>query len=1061
MGKSSRLMGAAAVALSTAFVGSTFAVGGVAAAQDDETTDVIVVTGSQIVIDGNLVETSPVVSIGAEEFDARGTVRVEDLINTLPQAFGAQGSTLANGSTGTASLNLRGLDSERTLVLLNGRRLPYGSIDIYAPDINFIPAALIESVDVLTGGAAAIYGADAIAGVANFKLVDDFEGFRLDGNISAFQHNNDGELQDLLAENAANNPSQFRVPSGSTWEGETFDITGVFGGKFDNGRGGFTGFIGYQSVQEVVQDSYDYSQCALGLDEGEFVCSGSSTNAIANILDVDGDYAIPGNFTGNVVGEDFNAISSWARVNPANGEFRTRNFTDDTFNFNPFNHFQRPTTRYNAGFFTNYQLTDNVEMYSEFMFMDNRTNAQIAPSGVFGLGVQGDAGGINCDNPFLSAQQVDYLCTGLADDTVNRLRNADGDLIDPMGNVLDEDDDTFYGDADSDPDVVAPGPDGIAPVLLLRRNVEGGLRNQDIRHTAFRGTVGFRGEIGDTGLNYDVYGAYSNTSRSDVYNNDLSKRKIAAALYAVEDDEGNIVCNINADDDPTNDDAACVPYDIFTGNAPDPAAVAYIANPLNLSGSIEQHIVSGKISGSLAEYGVTAPWAEDSVAFAAGLEYRRDRLESNPDANYLSGDGAGQGGPTTAVEGAVEAFDIFVELNVPLIQGRPGIEQLGFDTAYRRSNYKSNSRTVDGNSLETDSYKFGLDYAPVEDIRFRGSYQRAVRVPNIFELFDANAINLFDLTQNPDSGLYDPCAGPSPDATFEQCARTGVTAAQYGTIGDTPAGQFNNLEGGNANLDPETSDTITLGLVFTPSAVPGLTVSLDYFDIEVEDFISTVPEEFALNQCLENGDPFLCGLINRGQGGTLWANQSGFITATNINTGALTTSGYDLLASYTREVGPGDLSFDYVGTYLAELEVKPLPTSTGDEIFDCAGVYGGRCKSNLDTGSNPEYRHRLSTTWTADKYSLTGTWRHLGSVEKDGGDDGGADGTFDAIDYFDLSGSYQARENLTLRLGVNNLFDQDPPLSASVGTGVGNGNTFPTVYDAMGRYVFLGFTADF
>lgn len=1007
-----------------------------AVGEEEARQETVVVTGSLIPQSGNMVETSPVTEIGAEDFDVRGALRAEDIVNTLPQAFGAQGSNLANGATGTASVNLRGLGSERTLVLMNGRRLPYGSLNTPAADINFIPSQLVEKVDILTGGASATYGSDAIAGVVNFVLNDDFEGVRVDTNYSFYQHNNDGELQPLLEEFSALNPGQFGVPSGSTVDGEAIDVTAMFGGKFDNGRGHIMGFAGYQNTNEVLQGDRDYAQCALGTrnDGSEFTCSGSSTNEFTNLANTD-----PENY---VLGNGANS----ARVNPdGSGEFIDRNNVTDTFNFNPFNHYQRPNERYNFGVFARYDIAENIEAYSELMFMDNRTNSQIAPSGVFGYGVNGGTG-INCDNPFLSSQQQNFLCGDIPDGAIDIERDADG------APILDENEETIPV-FDGLPDATF-GPNDIVPVTSLRRAVEAGPRNNDIRHTTWRGVMGIRGDLEDTGIGYDISASFANVHRSEVYNNDLSVSRIQKALYVVEDpDTGEPVCNVNVDDDPTNNDPACVPLDIYSGAPVTNGAFDYLTVPLLRDGETTQTVINAKVFGSLGDsLGIQSPMATDAPGFALGAEYRRDTIDSNPDVGFLTGDGAGQGGPTTGLSGSQNVVDIFGELNVPLIQDRPGIETLGFDLAYRKSFY---------DETDSDAYKIGFDYAPSTDIRFRASYQRAVRAANVFELFATQSIGLFDLTEN-DAGFYDPCAGPSPEYTAAQCANTGVTPGQYGSILDNSAGQFNTLTGGNLELEPESSDTYTIGFVATPSFIDGLTFSVDYFDITVEDYINTVPQELALDSCAQTGDEYFCSLINRGDGGTLWLNQSGFITATNINTGQIQTSGVDVLASYVYDAGSiGMFDFNFVGTWLESLEVQPLPDVEVGGKFDCAGLYGGRCQSNFGSGANPEWRHKASLTWSQEKLSLTGTWRYYDEVTLDGSDGSGINGTLDEQNYLDLSGRYQLLENVSVRAGVNNVTDEDPPLSSVVGTAPGNGNTYPQVYDALGRYIFFGATVDF
>lgn len=971
----------------------------VAVTAEDEVArqETVVVTGSLIPQSGNLTATSPVTELGSEEFDIRGTLRAEDLINTLPQAFGAQGSNLANGGTGTASINLRGLGSARTLVLMNGRRLPYGSLNTSAPDINSIPTQLVERVEVLTGGASATYGSDAISGVVNFVMNDDFEGFRIDTNYSFYQHNNDGELQGLLKEFNGLNPGQYDVPSGSTVDGESVDVTIMAGGNFDNGRGHAMAFAGYQNVNEVLQGDRDYSQCALGTRNNgtEFTCAGSSTNQFTNLLDLSG--SLPD--------------GSWARVDPATDTFIARDFTTDTFNFNPFNHFQRPNEKYTFGTFLNYDITDNIEAYGEFMFVQNETNSQIAPSGVFGYGVAGSAGGLNCDNPFLSAQQTAYIgCNGLA------------------------------------PDAVV----GVDSLLALRRNVEGGARNQDIRHQTFRNVIGIRGDLEGTSVGYDLYASFAKVVRSEVYNNDLSIRKLTNALYAVPDGSGGIACNVNVDSDPTNDDPNCAPFDIWSGAGPSQAALDYVVSPLNRNGDVTQTVISGKMFGSFGDYGLASPMAVDAPGWAFGGEYRRDTIDSNPDAAYQSGDGAGQGGPTQAISGSQNVIDIFAELDIPLVQERPGIYDLNLDLAYRKSYY---------DNVDADAYKVGASYAPVPDFRIRGSYQRAVRAANIFELFSPSGLTLFDPTDG------DPCAGPNPIYTQAQCANTGLDPANYGSQSLTsPAGQYNILTGGNENLEPEESDTFTVGAVFTPSFLDGLTVSLDYFSIEVDGYISTVPAETSINQCAETGDAFFCSLINRGTGGTLWANNTGFFIATNVNTGSLETSGVDLQANYSYDAGNvGVFGFDYVGTYLDKLEVQSLPDASVTPPFDCVGLYAGRCQSNFGNGANPEYRHKASLTWAPvdGKVSVTGTWRHFSEVDLDATNPAPVHETLDAQNYLDLSAGYQLFDNTALRAGVNNVTDEDPPLSAVVGTAPGNGNTYPQVYDALGRYIFFGASVDF
>ncbi|MEL7541526.1 MAG: TonB-dependent receptor, partial [Pseudomonadota bacterium] len=276
---------------------------------------------------------------------------------------------------------------------------------------------------------------------------------------------------------------------------------------------------------------------------------------------------------------------------------------------------------------------------------------------------------------------------------------------------------------------------------------------------------------------------------------------------------------------------------------------------------------------------------------------------------------------------------------------------------------------------------------------------------------------------------------------------------------------YNTFGGGNLDLEPEESDTITLGVVFTPSFVDDLSISIDYFDIEVDGYINTVPEETSLTQCAESGDDFFCSLVNRGLGGTLWANNSGYIIATNVNTGSLATAGFDFQANYQLDVDSfGLLTFDYIATVLDKLEFQSLPDAAVTPPEDCAGFYGGSCQTNFGTGSNPEFRHKATVSWESlnGLYGVTTTWRYIDEVSlKGNADPASINAKLDAQNYFDLAGRWTAADYLTLRVGVNNVFDEDPPLSSVVGTAPGNGNTYPQVYDALGRYVFVNATLDF
>uniref|UniRef100_UPI00286ADE9E TonB-dependent receptor domain-containing protein n=1 Tax=Roseateles sp. TaxID=1971397 RepID=UPI00286ADE9E len=303
----------------------------------------------------------------------------------------------------------------------------------------------------------------------------------------------------------------------------------------------------------------------------------------------------------------------------------------------------------------------------------------------------------------------------------------------------------------------------------------------------------------------------------------------------------------------------------------------------------------------------------------------------------------------------------------------------------------------------------------------------------------------------------DPVAGNRPTATAAECARTGVTAAQFGTIQDSPAGQYNFLAGGNPNLQPETAKSITLGMVLTPTRDLSLTV--DYFDIKIDDTISSIDPTTTLSKCLATGDATFCNLITRDKLGTLWLLPEAQIVGTNQNIGSTKTSGFDFGVNYAMKLGDmGNLGLSMVGTWVKTFEVEELP---GQGSYDCVGLYG----ANKCGAPTPEWRHKLRGTWSTPwAFDMAVTWRYIDKVElQNTSDNPLLKGTTNDVDrnlaaqnYLDVSASWQVTKGLTLSGGINNLLDKDPPITSQLSTGQGNGNTYPSVYDALGRKIFLG-----
>ena len=503
------------------------------APQDAELDDVIV-TGSRIP-QTNLVTTSPVTQVTGEDIDVAGVTRVEDLISQLPQAFAAQNSTVANGASGTATVSLRNLGSSRTLVLIDGRRMGYGSPNDDAADLNQIPEQLVERVEVLTGGASAVYGSDAVAGVVNFIMKRDFEGLQIDAQYGFYQHNNDydgvGNLRAEIQRRALTNPAQFVLPDDNVSDGESRSLNVTLGVSSPDGRGNVMAYAGYRNNNPILQRDRDYSACALGAPSAAsgpttYSCGGSGTS-------------FPGQFT-DFVNFAFTVDPSGART------FIPFDANVHQYNFGPLNYYQRPDERYTLGAFGRYELNDKAEVFAQLMFSDYQSVAQIAPSGNFF-----STGDINCDNPLMSAQQSSAIgCTPA--------------------------------------DILAGTR---VPLYIARRNVEGGGRQDSLNYTSYRGVAGVRGEI-TAGWNYDIAAQFSRVRLARTYLNDFSVTRLTRAVDVV--DVGGVpTCRSVVD----GTDTSCVPYDVFSATGVTQAALDYLQIPLMQTGETTQQVVTAAITG--------------------------------------------------------------------------------------------------------------------------------------------------------------------------------------------------------------------------------------------------------------------------------------------------------------------------------------------------------------------------------------------------------------------------------------------------------------------------------
>jgi iron complex outermembrane receptor protein len=975
-----------------------------------ESASQILITGSRI-LRTNLTAVSPVNVIKSDEIRLEGATNIEEVLNQTPQVSPSQGEFVSAGSTGTATVDLRGLGSVRTLVLVNGHRLMPGDPRFSVADINSIPTSLVQRIEVLTGGAAAVYGSDAVAGVVNFILDTKLDGFRAEGEVSGYQHDNrNGFVRGLLDQR------QISYPTGAVVDGRRDNLSVAFGHSFFDDRAHIELYGSYRRIAGLQQDRRDYSACAITarivrqIPTSTLECGGASL-------------AFPGNF--------FDNLGNVYQVTP------DRTFVPGLgrYNISPWNFYQRPDQRYTAGGFATFDVSSAVQAYAEVMVMDDRSLAQTSPSG--------DATNtqtINCDNPLLSAQQRDLVC---------RTGNFVGEIpaIDDSGNLV-----LVLGNPTPFPDPLGGGTFYRAWLPIARRSVESGPIQDDLKHRSVRLLGGLKGELG-RGVTYDASYLFGRVSLERHYRNILSISRLNKALDVVTDmSTGQPICRsalIARQLGPSapGADPSCVPWDIFAPGQVTPQAVDYLVIPLSMRGSFKQQIANANLTVDLDRWGIRSPWSEENAALNVGVEYRKDAVDFEPDEFSRSGDAAGFSEQIAPIRGSITAKEIFGEARVPLVSDR-----LTFESGFRKSWYR-NAAT----EFSTNAYKLALDLTAIPGLRVRASQQRANRTPNVQDLFTP---------VEPGSFQRDPCAGFAPAATQPQCALTGVTPAQYGhiiPISATLLG-YNSTIGGNVDLKPETATTRTIGMVLEPRLLRGFSANIDLWDIRLKGAIAEIGAQTIIDTCLATGDAAFCSRIHRDPNGSLWLG-GGHIDDRQANIGALRTRGVDVGADYSARFGRlGSAHLEFSGSYVLKWIVDNGGLSTP---YDCAGLFGDPC------GIQPRWRHTARATWHMPSgISPSLRWRHISGLtlaaldpKFNMTDNVSPAGTIlPAEDYFDFATGLRVSRQFELYVGVNNVFDREPPLivrNTAAGGGPVNGNTYPEWYDSLGRYIFASVRVNF
>ncbi|MDB5481375.1 MAG: TonB-dependent receptor [Caulobacteraceae bacterium] len=994
----------------------------------------LVVTGSRIP-QPNLTSVSPLTTITSQDVKLTGTTDILQLLNQLPSAFANQTSQVSNGSTGTAVADLRNLGPQRTLVLVDGKRLMPGDPTAgnnNGADLNNIPTGLVDRVDVVTGGASAVYGSDAVAGVINFIMKKNFEGVQVDYQYSFDNHQNaNNYARDFLTSFG------LPIPKDVGADGGIHQVSIILGTSSPDDKGNITAYATYRHLDPILQGTRDFSDCGIASVSSpaftQHVCVGSSNTAYGRF---DATPANP-------------AAGKLKSANLANNPNGTKTFVPYTsalaYNFNPLNYLQRQDEQYTAGFFAHYEINKMLEVYTDFMFMDDQTNAQIAPSGLFRNSGPSLSSGytINCNNPLM----------GTAPDFHGLTQAQELGCTNPV-----------------------PGAPGGQLITLqsIGYRFAAVPRVSHLTHTDYKIDVGLRGDLG-SGWSYDAYLQLGVARLAEHITGYGSINKIQNAL--------NVVYHPGTTTpECVNDTISCVPLDIFSalGAGISQAAYNYALASSFTTGETRQQVASINITGDLGHYGIKSPWAADGVGVNIGAEYRRDSLTLNYDVEQQAADLSGGGGQLLDTSGATNVKEVYFELRAPLAHDLPLIKDLTFDTGYRFSHYNL--------AGDTSTYKFGIEYKPIDDLLLRASYNHAVRAPNVTDLYTPVEVGL--------STYSDPCAQPDPSAANPNphpaasqaaCLNTGLKASQYGVTSQCPSGQCSAQFGGGAffsGLKPEEADTYTVGFVYQPSYFPGFAFSLDYFDIKVNNVISAgiASPSSILGSCLASASSPDCALIHRDPVTGGLDTAQGYVQQFNTNAGFIATDGIDFTANYHMSLpdwfkgsSAGSMSLAFTGTWTDHLTAEPF---AGSGTYDCAGLYGAACSTQFGSPVTPHFKSTSRISWNTP-WNVTASlqWRYIGPVGLDYlssnpligkpiTDTIPNEGRVHAYNYFDLAFTYKVRDNLTLRAGCNNLFDIDPPIVDAnnlviSGPPYGNANTFPGVYDSVGRNIFVGLTANF
>jgi iron complex outermembrane receptor protein len=935
--------------------------------ESDEPLSQVTVTGSRIV-QRDYTANTPITTMSTAALDSTGAVTLEGALSELPQFGVGSGSTTTGFfASGQASLNLRGLGPARNLVLLDGRRMQPSSTN-QSVDINTIPRALIENVEIITGGASAVYGSDAVAGVVNFKTKKDFSGLQLDAQYSPTQSHG----------------------------GAPIDLTLTGGGNFADGRGNAFLSVGYTKRGTIPFADVPFNRSYPGYTEfhsGQGVVEPSgnppSQAAIDSLFSSYGVVPPPNSsrLSFNTDGTLFAADNGLANFKGGGGMGRTQ--AGDALAYSLiYSTVQTPLERYTVLGRSTYDITPQIQGFVQAQFV-NYTSDTIAESGNTELSIP-------VTNPFIPA---------------------------PLATLL------------------ASRPDPAAPFVLDKRFDEAGPRDFNREFNLFQIEAGLSGPVSFLDGTWEVYGARGRTDETEKVSGSVVGNAVDTLINAP--DGGSSICS-----------GGYNPFGLTTLSKP---CFDYLTRVPLQSTKLTQDVFEANVQGRIA------PMPAGDLRFALGLDYRANGYSYSPDGDLSLGTIVGVPS-ASASSGKSNVREAYLELLVPVVADLPFAKKVDLDVAYRRSSYNL--------AGAVNAYKGDFNWSVAAPFRIRGGYERAVRAPNVGELFLAPSSD-FASIGIPTSGGGDPCnynsgarQGPNAAQIRALCIAEGVPAGLIDTYysGNTDVPSTNV---GNEKLSPETADTYTAGLVLTsPMSHPlltGMQLSLDYYNIAISKVIGVLAGGDALNKCFNldgsnptySADNQYCALLTRNPAD----GQVASVLQETQNLGKIKTRGVDL--QFDWRVGAsalglpdsaGRIVLNSVVSRLLSYEVQDQP---GAPFSDYTNTVSGPTAGAF--GSLPRMKAVTSVSYVRPAWSAGLRWHYLGAMRSLDTVSNPTSTTPPTASYnlLDLFGTWKFDDHLSLHGGINNLLNKYPPVVDGV-----PGNTEPSTYDVLGRAFFIAVRAN-